>query len=122
MIAAVRGDECLVQAMTASNRTTTPVTIVIVGGGFAGIEAASRLGHLLRKDDAAQVILISNENYFLFQPLLPEVVACSIEPSHILNPIRHLCRNIQSATCARSIRSFPTVLNDSRSTIRLLKI
>jgi NADH dehydrogenase len=65
-----------------------------VGGGFAGIETASRLGRLLKKEDAAKVVLVSSENYFLFQPLLPEVVACSIEPSHILNPIRHLCRNI----------------------------
>lgn len=75
-------------------RKTTPIRIVIVGGGFAGIEAASRLGRLLKNDDSTEVILISSENYFLFQPLLPEVVACSIEPSHILNPIRHLCRNI----------------------------
>src|SRR5262245_44301333 len=64
-------------------RKAAPLRIVIVGGGFAGIEAASRLGRLLRGDDSAQVILISSENYFLFQPLLPEVVACSIEPSHI---------------------------------------
>jgi NADH:ubiquinone reductase (H+-translocating) len=80
--------------VTPHCRKTAPIRIVIVGGGFAGIEAASRLGRLLKMDDSAQVILISSENYFLFQPLLPEVVACSIEPSHILNPIRHLCRNI----------------------------
>jgi NADH:quinone reductase (non-electrogenic) len=79
---------------TALFRKKAPVRIVIVGGGFAGIEAASRLGRMLKGDDSTEVILISSENYFLFQPLLPEVVACSIEPSHILNPIRHLCRNI----------------------------
>jgi NADH:ubiquinone reductase (H+-translocating) len=78
----------------SSCRTAAPIRIVIVGGGFAGIETASRLGRLLKKNDAAEVVLVSSENYFLFQPLLPEVVACSIEPSHILNPIRHLCRNI----------------------------
>ena len=80
---------------TASCRKTAPTRIVIVGGGFAGIEAASRLGRLLKGNEAVEVVLISSENYFLFQPLLPEVVACSIEPSHILNPIRHLCRNIR---------------------------
>lgn len=74
---------------------SAPITIVIVGGGFAGIETASQLGRLVKRNDAVNVILVSAENYFLFQPLLPEVVACSIEPSHILNPIRHLCRNIQ---------------------------
>ncbi len=72
-----------------------PITIVIVGGGFAGIETAIRLGRMLKGDRAVKVVLVSSENYFLFQPLLPEVVACSIEPSHILNPIRHLCRDIQ---------------------------
>jgi NADH dehydrogenase len=83
------------QAITSTCRTATPIKIVIVGGGFAGIETASRLGRLLKGNDAIEVVLVSSENYFLFQPLLPEVVACSIEPSHILNPIRHLCRHIQ---------------------------
>lgn len=83
------------QTVTSTCRTAIPIRIVIVGGGFAGIEIASRLGRLLKGDDAVEVILVSSENYFLFQPLLPEVVASSIEPSHILNPIRHLCRDIQ---------------------------
>jgi NADH dehydrogenase len=82
-------------AMTSTYGTAIPIRIVIVGGGFAGIETASRLGRLLKGDDAVKVVLVSSENYFLFQPLLPEVVACSIEPSHIINPIRHLCRFIQ---------------------------
>lgn len=81
--------------LTSNSRTATPITIVIVGGGFAGIETANRLGRLTKGNDAVEVILVSAENYFLFQPLLPEVVACSIEPSHILNPIRYLCRGIQ---------------------------
>jgi NADH dehydrogenase len=76
-------------------RTATPIKIVIVGGGFAGIETASRLGRLVKRRHAIDVVLVSSENYFLFQPLLPEVVASSIEPSHIINPIRHLCRCIQ---------------------------
>ena len=90
--ASIAGDS---QAVTSTCRTAAPIQIVIVGGGFAGIETASRLGRLLKGDDTVKVVLVSSENYFLFQPLLPEVVACSIEPSHILNPIRHLCRDIQ---------------------------
>jgi NADH:quinone reductase (non-electrogenic) len=82
-------------SVIATCRPAVPITIVIVGGGFAGIETASRLGRMLKGDRAVKVVLVSSENYFLFQPLLPEVVACSIEPSHILNPIRHLCRDIQ---------------------------
>ena len=82
-------------AMAAISRSAGPTQVIIVGGGFAGIEVASQLGRLLKGNDAVNVILVSSENYFLFQPLLPEVVACSVEPSHILNPIRQLCRHIQ---------------------------
>lgn len=68
-----------------------PVRVVILGGGFAGIGAARELTRLGRQDISLEVHLVNNENYFVFQPLLPEVVSCSIEPSHILNPIRLLC-------------------------------
>lgn len=81
--------------VTSTSGTATPIKVVIVGGGFAGIETASRLGRFLKGDDTVEIVLVSSENYFLFQPLLPEVVASSIEPSHILNPIRHLCRHVQ---------------------------
>ena len=68
-----------------------PVRVVILGGGFAGISAARELSRLAKQDTSLEVHLVNNENYFVFQPLLPEVVSCSIEPSHILNPIRLLC-------------------------------
>ena len=35
---------------------------------------------------------MSRDNFFLFQPMLAEVVSGSIEPPHIINPIRRLCR------------------------------
>lgn len=71
-----------------------PIQVVIVGGGFAGISVGIELGRLTKRDTSIDVHLVSNENYFVFQPLLPEVVSCSIEPSHILNPIRHLCPHV----------------------------
>jgi NADH dehydrogenase len=74
---------------------TPPVQVVIVGGGFAGIETARQLGLRFKDNPAARVTLVSSENYFLFQPLLPEVVACSIETSHIVTSVRHLCRHVQ---------------------------
>ena len=70
-----------------------PTRVVILGGGFAGVTMAMELGRLARGDRDVNVHLVSNENYFVFQPLLPEVVACRIEPSHIINPVRQLCRN-----------------------------
>ncbi len=71
-----------------------PTKIVIIGGGFAGVSAASELGRRTRRDPAIDVHFVSDENYFVFQPMLPEVVSCGIEPSHILNPIRQLCRHV----------------------------
>lgn len=68
------------------------VRIVILGGGFAGVSTAMELGRLTRRNCAIEVHLVSEENYFVFQPMLPEVVACRIEPGHILNPIRQLCK------------------------------
>lgn len=70
-----------------------PVRIVILGGGFAGVSTAMELGRRTHRNRAIEVHLVSEENYFVFQPMLPEVVACGIEPSHILNPIRQLCKH-----------------------------
>jgi NADH dehydrogenase len=64
--------------------------VVILGGGFAGIGSAIALQKLARRG-TADIHLVSDENYFVFQPLLPEVVAARLEPTHILNPIRQLC-------------------------------
>ena len=71
--------------------TTETKHIVILGAGFAGISLARELGRFIKKNPDIQVHLVNQENYFVFQPMLPEVVSCAIEPSHILNPIRHLC-------------------------------
>jgi NADH dehydrogenase len=71
-----------------------PKKIVILGGGFAGISTAMELGRLMKKDETIHVHLVNQENYFVFQPLLPEIVSCAVEPSHILNPIRQLCPDI----------------------------
>lgn len=71
-----------------------PVKVVILGGGFAGISAAMELARRRYRSPRTEVHLINNENYFVFQPLLPEVLSCSIEPSHILSPIRQMSRDI----------------------------
>jgi len=65
--------------------------IVILGGGFAGIYTAMYLEKRLGKRTDVEVTLINRENYFVFQPLLPEVISGSIEIQHVINPIRRLC-------------------------------
>lgn len=73
----------------------TAKTVVILGAGFAGISLAKELSRLTKNNWTFSIHVINQENYFVFQPMLPEVVSCAIEPSHILNPIRHLCPNVQ---------------------------
>ena len=49
--------------------------IVVVGGGFAGVYAAQALERRLRGRDDVEISLFSRENYFVFQPMLPEVIS-----------------------------------------------
>ncbi|MEO0917825.1 MAG: FAD-dependent oxidoreductase, partial [Pseudomonadota bacterium] len=66
--------------------------IVILGGGFAGLFAARQIKRKLGA--AAEVQLISEENYFVFQPLLPEVAAGSITAPHAVTPLRALLKDV----------------------------
>ena len=61
--------------------------IVIVGGGFAGVFAAK---YLRRYAAGADVELINDGNYFVFQPLLPEVAAGTISVADAVSPLRLL--------------------------------
>jgi NADH:ubiquinone reductase (H+-translocating) len=65
----------------------SPKTIAIVGGGFAGVACARALRGSLSKDDA-RIVLFSEENYMVFQPLLAEVAGCSIAPEVPATPLR----------------------------------
>ncbi|MDR4495623.1 MAG: FAD-dependent oxidoreductase [Nitrospirales bacterium] len=67
--------------------------VVILGGGFAGLACAKRLEQLWGAEAAHRVLLINAENYFVFQPFLPEVIGASIEPRHVTNPIRFVLRH-----------------------------
>ena len=68
-------------------------TIVIVGGGFAGLAAAKALGKTPTK-----VILIDRANHHLFQPLLYQVATSVLTPSQIATPIRSILRNQKNTT------------------------
>lgn len=77
----------------ASDSLQRSTDVLVLGGGFAGTRCAQRLERLLPKDKV--VTLVSSENYFVFQPLLPEVVGASLSPSHVISPLRHLLRKTQ---------------------------
>lgn len=65
--------------------------VVILGGGFGGVYTAMHLEKICGRQRDVEITLINSENYFVFQPMLPEVISGSIEIQHIINPIRRLC-------------------------------
>ncbi|MFN3021727.1 NAD(P)/FAD-dependent oxidoreductase [Chryseobacterium sp. TY3] len=68
--------------------------IVIIGGGFAGLQLAKQLN----ADSNKKVILIDKVNHHMFQPLFYQVASGRIEPSNISFPFRKIfqrSRNIQ---------------------------
>ena len=71
---------------------STPARIVILGGGFAGATTALELERLLRRRNDVEIMLVDNENFFTFTPLLPEVPSGSIQAQHIVFPLRALLR------------------------------
>jgi NADH dehydrogenase len=60
--------------------------VIIVGGGFAGLNAAKKLGN--KKN--IHVTLIDKRNHHLFQPLLYQVAMAGLSPAEIAAPIRNL--------------------------------
>jgi len=60
--------------------------VLIVGGGFAGLNAAKVLG----KSNLVKVTLIDRKNYHLFQPLLYQVAMAALSPAEIAAPIRSM--------------------------------
>jgi len=64
--------------------------ILILGGGFAGVYTARTLEKLLRPDEA-DITLVNRENYWVYQPMLPEVISGSIGLTDVVSPIRRLC-------------------------------
>jgi NADH dehydrogenase len=62
--------------------------IVILGGGFGGVATAERLERAFGADPSVELTLISDTNALLFTPMLSEVAASSLEPTHISNPLR----------------------------------
>jgi NADH dehydrogenase len=64
--------------------------IVILGGGFAGVYTALHLEKALKRHDDFEILLINKENYFVFQPMLAEVVSGSVGMLDTVSPIRRM--------------------------------
>ncbi len=64
--------------------------VVILGGGFGGLYTARFLEKALRRHEDFEILLINKENYFVFQPMLAEVVSGNIGMLDTVSPIRRL--------------------------------
>jgi NADH dehydrogenase len=72
--------------------------VVIVGGGFAGLNAARGLGG----EPEVEVTLLDRRNHHLFQPLLYQVATAGLSPADIAAPIRSLLSRFANTRVLRS--------------------
>src|SRR5437868_8552542 len=70
-------------------------TVIIAGGGFAGLSAAMYLDKRLARRPDVEVTLIGRENFILFTPMLHEVAAGDLYPCDIVNPIRRILHHVK---------------------------
>ncbi|CAN5277954.1 hypothetical protein BH24CHL10_BH24CHL10_06670 [soil metagenome] len=73
-----------------------PHRVLVLGGGFAGVETARHLEKLTRRRDDVEVWLVNRENFTLFTPLLPEVCSGNLEARHCVTALRAQLRQPSS--------------------------
>ncbi len=73
---------------SASPHPVHTAEVVIIGGGFGGIEVARRLGRL-----GIHTLLVDQRNHHLFQPLLYQVATAALSATDIAEPIRKILRH-----------------------------
>ncbi|WP_433256042.1 NAD(P)/FAD-dependent oxidoreductase [Streptosporangium sp. CA-135522] len=66
---------------------TTPVRILIVGGGYVGMYVALRLQRKLRRGEA-RITVVNVDSYMTYQPFLPEAAAGNVEARHVVVSLR----------------------------------
>ena len=69
--------------------------ILILGGGYAGIGVLNKVQKIFESNVDVSIELVSESNFFLHTPMLPEMATGTIEPRHIATPIRVFCKRAQ---------------------------
>src|SRR3712207_6589572 len=65
--------------------------VVIAGGGFGGFYAARTLERLLPQN-SARITLVNDVNFLLYTPLLPGAAGGTLDPRHVVVPLREELR------------------------------
>src|ERR1041384_491744 len=63
--------------------------VVIAGGGFGGAMAARELERIMPRQ-SARLTLVNDVNFLLYTPFLPEAAAGTLEPRHVVTPLREI--------------------------------
>src|SRR5579863_1505531 len=74
-----------------STKSPAKTRILILGGGFAGSNVLREIQKQFKGNDA-EITLVSQDNFFLFTPMLPEISSGMLHASDITNPIRSFCK------------------------------
>jgi NADH dehydrogenase len=81
----------------ASLRSAKRKEILVVGGGYVGMYTAFRLQRRLRPGEAS-ITVVDPHSYMTYQPFLPEAAAGSLEPRHVVVPLRRVLRRCTVVT------------------------
>ena len=79
--------------MTITEGSPARTRILVVGGGYVGMYTALRLQKRLRSELRAgrvEIIVVDPRSYMTYQPFLPEAAAGSVEPRHVVVPLRRV--------------------------------
>src|SRR5574340_1585600 len=98
-----------------STKNPAKPKILILGGGFAGSNVLREIQKKFKGNDA-EITLVSQDNFFLFTPMLPEISSGMLHASDITNPIRLFCKTANF--CHAKIRSID-IDNKTVSVIRI---
>ena len=105
--------------------------ILILGGGFSGFYAARNIQKLMGPQ--SEIEIVSRDNYFVFQPLLPEIAGGAISAINAVSPLRFLTKGIsmrkaeidsidpilQQVTVFQGVQRRPTILEYDHLVIAL---
>ncbi len=65
--------------------------VVIAGGGFGGAMAARELERIMPRQ-SVRLVLVNETNFMLYTPFLPEAAAGTLEPRHVVTPLREILK------------------------------
>jgi len=78
-----------------SEEHITKKRILILGGGFAGSKVLREIQKKFKHSGSVEITLVSQDNFFLFTPMLPEVSSGMLHASDVSTPIRTFCTNAE---------------------------